>query len=518
MAAPAAPVGRRPPSPIAVVRPWLNSLSPVYRLIVRWALIASLTLLAFHESLTSLIEETRASNLNGYVWTVPVAGIFAAIGVARRNRTELPIHDRQTDVIVAIMGLVLAWLFLGVLAPRFAAYFNLIRLDLVSMWMFVVSASVALFGLRPVARFGWVWALLFMVFPLPYHVTVIALGGTKVAASVGTMVIAGVAAGIATGRRVGPTVAGSRYTRATIGSGAAWLIGLVMLAGMAVFFPDAPWLAYQQIPALSSIVLAGLALYLYERRGQPKTLLDRRIEPLAARDVWAAIPVVAAVAVALSVIGLPVIPRSPMLRIATLTFDQPLPAPTGWQTTDIRSYDWVSRMYGNRAVLVRQRTTAEVGDPRWDKFARPRTVMVDALTTYRSTSLQTYPSRLIYDVKNTRTSEPRMVDLGYGVMGRILSVVDDRILLTWTILEWSWTNGPVAQRILVISVDNHEPDALFPEPQGGLGSTLASLFTVLLRGNAAALDENPNRKDDEMLTEFSHGLVRAKLEPLGVEP
>ena len=85
-------------------------------------------------------------------------------------------------------------------------------------------------------------------------------------------------------------------------------------------------------------------------------------------------------------------------------------------------------------------------------------------------------------------------------------------------MQWTWTNGSQAQRVLVIAVDNHEPDAPFPAPTGGLGPTLSSLFTVLLRGNAAEYNEDATFKDEVLLTEFAHALVRAQLEPLGVKP
>ena len=242
-----------PPPPVVKREPWLHSLHPVYRLILRWGYIAALTVFAFQASLRSLVETTRNGGLGGYVWVVPVAGILAAIGVARRNRTELPIHDRQTDVIVGTMGLVLALLLHGVLLQRYALYFNLVRLDLVAMWTFVVSASVALFGVRPVIRFAWVWALLFMVFPLPYYLLVVLLGGGNVAAGIGTMLIAAFATGIAVGRHM---------RRGVIGSLCAWAVGLLTLAGMAVFTPRAPLLAYQFIPAIAAICLVGLVLFL----------------------------------------------------------------------------------------------------------------------------------------------------------------------------------------------------------------------------------------------------------------
>ena len=219
-----------PPPPVVQREPWLHSVHPVYRLVFRWVFIAATTFLAFHTSLRSVVEVTRGGSLGGYVWVVPIAGGLAAIGVARRHRTELPIHDRQTDVIVGTMGLVLAGLLHAVLLQRYALYFYLLRLDLVAMWTFTVSASIALFGLRPVLRFGWVWLLLSTVFALPYYLVVITLGGTKVAAALGTMIIAGIAAGISVHRDT---------RRGMIGSSLGWAVGILIIVVMAVWFAPA---------------------------------------------------------------------------------------------------------------------------------------------------------------------------------------------------------------------------------------------------------------------------------------
>ena len=149
---------------------------PTYRLIVRWALIALLTAVAFWRSFFSIGVTAHEDGLGGYVWTVPTAAILVAVGLARRHRTELPIHDRQTDIIVGTMGLVLALLIRAVLLERYALYFHLLRLDLLAAWLFVLSCSIVLFGLRPVSRFAWVWGMMFFVFALPYYLLVIFLG------------------------------------------------------------------------------------------------------------------------------------------------------------------------------------------------------------------------------------------------------------------------------------------------------------------------------------------------------
>ncbi len=497
------------PPPVVPRTPWLHTLHPVYRLILRWVYVAVLTVIAFHASLLSVFELALRGALGGYVVLVPVAAVLAAIGVARRNRTELPIHDRQTDVIVGSMGLVLALLLHAVLLQRYAQYFNLMRLDLVALWMFVISASVALFGLRPIMRFAWVWALLFMVFPLPYYLMVILLGGSRIAAGIGTMTIAGMAIGVAVGRH---------FARGFYGSLGGWAVGLAILAGLAVLAPNAPLSVYQFVPPLVSICLVGTALFLFSRRGAPKRVLDRKIEPLAANQVWSAVPVVLVIAILLSLVRLPVSIFAPPLRVDAMRFDSALAAPAGWHIQDTRAYPWVSRMYGADANLVRQRVVADIGDARFDKFGRPRNLVVDALTTYRPFSLNVYPTRMLYRIEGIRTSYVKPVDLAYGVKADLYSVIDDKLLVTWDVIQWTWTNGQVAQRVVIVAVDNHDDNAPFPQPTGGVGPTLNSMFTVLFRGNSVELSADAEFKDDVLLIEFAHALVRAQLEPLGVKP
>ena len=99
----------------------------------------------------------------------------------------------------------------------------------------------------------------------------------------------------------------------------------------------------------------------------------------------------------------------------------------------------------------------------------------------------------------------------------IVSAIDDKLLVTWDALQWTWTNGPVAQRVSSSPSTTTRTGAV-PGADGWLGPTLNTMFNVLFRGNSAAYGADPNLKDDQLLTEFAHGLVRAQLEPLGVKP
>ncbi|HKV21862.1 MAG TPA: hypothetical protein VJR50_22755 [Mycobacterium sp.] len=479
---------------------------PSTRVALRWTFIGGLAVTAFWPSLVSLAMTTRGGGLNGYLWMVPVAAILAAQGVARRPRTELPIHDRQTDIIVGTMGLVFALLLHGVLLQRYALYFHLLRLDFFAMYVFVLSSAIVLFGLRPVMRFAWVWLLAFFMFVLPYHILVVLLGGNRIAAGAATLIIAGTATGISVGRT-------SR--RGWLGGLAAWGVGIAVLVIMAIFFPYAPVTVYQEAPALIAISLVGLVMFFLARRGKSKRILSRKVEPLAAGQVLAGLPLVLVVGILLAMVKLPIIPAPPVARFAGLQISGPLNPPAGWHITDTTDYTWVKRLHGRIAHLTRQRMVADVGNPAWDKLSRPRTVMVDNVVTDRPFSFNVYPAKVVYDVTATRLSKPRRVDLGYGVVGEAVSVVDDHLLVTWNMLQWTWRNEQRAQRILLISVDNHTDDAPFPAPSGRLLPTLSTLFTVLFRGNSAVDDRNPTFKDIDLLTSFGRGIVRAQIEPLG---
>ncbi|MET0475907.1 MAG: hypothetical protein ABW001_14840 [Mycobacterium sp.] len=488
---------------------WYYGLHPTFRLSFRWVLIVVATLVAFRASTASMLATTLGGGLGGFMWTVPAAGALVAIAVSRRHRTELPIHDRQTDVIVGFMGMILALLLQGVLLGRYALYFHLLRLDVVACWMFVLSACILLFGLRPVTRFAPVWLMMLMAIPLPYLILVFGLGGGKVAAGAVTLFISGVGTGIALGRT---------FRRGLLGSVISWGVGGLVLAAMAVFFPNASLLAYQQIPALTALCVAGGGGYWLARRGVPKRLLDRKIEPLAARQVWAGVPVVVIIAIAIALVPLPPpVGTTPVTKDfpAALRQGQPLTVPAGWHQTSEQTYDWVHRLYDSGADLIRQRITADTGNPQWDKFGRPRTVTVDTITSLRPFSFRSLPARILYDVPGSRISMPRAVDLGAGLKGQIVSVVDDHLLVSWNALQFSWGNDRIAQRVIIFAVDNHDASAPFPEPSGGALPTLGTFLTILFRGNAADADREPTFKDAELLTYFGRDLVAAQANSSG---
>ncbi|ODQ93538.1 hypothetical protein [Mycolicibacterium holsaticum] len=491
-------------SPVRALLSRWYALHPSYRLVMRWGLIVTCAVVAFHETVGSVIRITRNEGIGGYVWVVPAAAVLVAIGVTRRHRSELPIHDRQTDIIVGTMGLVLAVLVQAVLVPRFATYFYLLRLDLVAMWLFVLSSSIVLFGLRPVIRFAWVWGLMFMVFSLPYYLSVVFLGGGKFAAGASTLIIAAIGTGIGVGRT---------FRRGFIGSAASWGVGFATLITIGLFFNSAPVWVYQQVPALTAISVVGLTMYFQARRGAPKRILDRKVEPLAAGQVWNGVPLVIAMTIVLTFVPLPADATASRLSATAPgrpVPGQPLVAPPDWISTGYENFGWVHRFYGGGSVLTRQRMTASVGDPRFDKYARPRTLVVDNIVTERPFTFEIYPMRVLYDLAEARISPAKRVELGFGVKGNMFSVVDDKLLITWNALTFGWGDTKLGQRVTIYAVDNHEPDAQFPRPSDSMVSTLRTLITMLFRGNAVLAEDAPRFKDGDLLTEFGRALVAAQ--------
>ena len=477
---------------------------PVYRLGLRWLLIIVLTAIAFGDTFVSLAVTTREGGVGGYVWTVPVVAALVAIGVARRNRTELPIHDRQTDIIVGGMGLGMAVLIMAALLERYALYFHLLRLDVIAAWLFVASCCVVLFGLRPVIRFAWVWAMFALAFSLPYYFAVILLGGGKFAAGSATLLIAAIGTGTAVGRT---------FRRGFFGSLGAWAVGFAVLTAIAEFTPNAPMVVYQQVPAVTAISLVGLFMFFQARRGASKKILDRKVEPLASKQVWSGVPLVVVAAIALSLCSLPTqTTTAPISRPSPdrLVQGRPLDAPIGWTVTEQREYPQVARLYGDGAVLVRQYMLPDSGNPRWDKLSRPRTVVVDSIVSRRPFSFGTYPGRVVYGLTSARISAQRLIDLDMGVQGRLASVVDDSLLVTWNSMQFSWGDNQLAQRVTIFAVDNHDPDAPFPTPSTSVGSNIRTLITLLFRGNAVLDERTPVFKDEDLLRTFSRALVAAQ--------
>ncbi|MFJ7724199.1 hypothetical protein ACIQYM_39865, partial [Rhodococcus erythropolis] len=129
------------------------------RLAVRWLMIALATIFAFWPTWTKLWQSTASGTAIGYVFALPLLCLVAAVGTDLRRGPELPIHDRETDKIVGCIGLFVALGLQALLLPRFAETYELMHIDVIAAWVFVWSAAVLMFGLRPVNRYWANWVV-----------------------------------------------------------------------------------------------------------------------------------------------------------------------------------------------------------------------------------------------------------------------------------------------------------------------------------------------------------------------
>ncbi|AFR47528.1 hypothetical protein KTR9_0883 [Gordonia sp. KTR9] len=477
---------------------------------LRWLFLLACTALGFWNTIRAVADELMAQTLILYVPVLVVLSLVAVVGVSWRRFDELPIYDRQTDVIVGIVVLILSLAMKYLVNPRYARAYLTTHMDLLALWLFVLGASILLFGLRPVARYRWAWLLFALIFPLPVRGVVLPLGGTTLAAGFTLVLMAVAATAIAVGRT---------WRRKAL---AALLAGGIGTGALVIFYLlDAPRNVLVPYPALiAALATSSYMLFDYRRRGGMHWAPPDTGHFAAPKVAFVGRP---GLVVLLAAVILAMIPTPPVgstwqsARFPQLDIGPALVVPVGWRQESVGVYGWVSRLYGPGATLNRQVLVQSRGTRAFDKFARPRRVVVDSVDSRRSLALEVYPDIFRYDLSRDRSSEPFDLALPFGVEGKLWSVVDDERYLTYTVLSWWWTNGNRTQQVMLWAVDNHEPDAYFPEPRITILANLNSLMIILLRGNSVLSDSDPQYKDRTLLIQLAGALIGAQLGAEAVE-
>jgi hypothetical protein len=338
--------------------------------------------------------------------------------------------------------------------------------------------------------------------PLPYRLLVVGMGGRESDECVAMILMTACATAIAVGRTRG---------RAAAGAVSALAVGGATLVVLQHLLPDAPAPVLRYLPSVVAVAVVTTTFFFVRRTGRPKRFFARAMEPLTAQQVrHSALFLVAASAVSF-LLPLPPPTAQPIgTAPAVVRLGAPLAIPAGWVPTDLREFDFVQRFLGPESTMLRQRLVAQQGNFTSDVLGRPRIVVVDTLDTVDPEGLSVYAEGSLYPTSGARRSPSLEVYLGYGVTARLYTVVDEGLLLTWTKLTFMWSNEELTQRVTVISVDNHEPDAAFPEPQVARGGYLNNLMSTLLRGNSVALDTESTYKDLDMLRAVGRALVHTQ--------
>ncbi|MGW0177223.1 hypothetical protein ACWDUM_25645 [Rhodococcus sp. NPDC003322] len=477
-------------------------------IVARFALIAVLTAVAFWESFTRTTIDTLPGGLFGYLLMMPLVVLAMAIGITRRKHDELPIHDREVDVIVGGIALALSVATYGLLVPRYRDTFYLLRTDLFALLLFVFGACVLLFGLRPAGRFWPIWFLLVLVSPLGYRIAVTWLGGTWVSVALVSTLLISIGIGVAVARtdRLGWIGFFGTLTLSLA------LLAVQLLAGRPELLgPLSSRLAPVTAGAVVAFTMLGRSV---RRRDVNWSLRPERPSPVT--RPWKTGLFVTATAAVLAMIPLPKELNIPIAEGPPPADAPGLATPSGWTQTGFAGYDWADRYFGPDAAIVRQTWTADEVDPAWDDKGRRRTVVVDSLLTHDPDSLNIFPGETLYSTLSGRRSPIVRVDLGSGVTGLLYTIVDQDLFLTWTKLHFDWTRGDgTVQVVNLIAVDNHEPDARFPDLDPEAASVASQTVNVLFRGNAVEVDANPDYKDVDLLSALGRDVVARQWEEFG---
>jgi hypothetical protein len=396
----------------------------------------------------------------------------------------------------------LAIAFIGehLIGPRLDDLYDLWHADLFSVWLAAFGFSVLLLGLRPVGRFRSAWGIAFLVWPLPYRLLGVALGGTPAAFGwIDAVVTAAVMASL------------SRVRRASLVTFAVSLA----VGGFTAAFIHGPLLLVELAP-VSTSGLSGLAmLILLDRDHEVPAPNPKPAVGAVSLQRWVVIVLVATGAYFV----IPHPPAAPPLEHVaasaasqrTLAATHAWAAPIGWHIVDAAPSTWVTSYYGADATWERQRVVADKGRLAWDKLDQPRTIMIDTLTVDGPQQLRDYPVITAYPIAGDRSRVPKNVNLGHGIVGQLYDVVDDTHALTFTMLTIDWTvptpEGAKAQRVTIISSDDHLTNAIFPQPQPSLSLSVRAAIKRILRGDASSRDTNVAPKDAAMLISAGTSLV-----------
>ncbi|MGW5381753.1 hypothetical protein [Nocardia sp. NPDC003963] len=478
-----------------------GTADPVARVTVRWAVLIVLTGLAFRRTLIDVWVGAGEGTSIGYVFLLPLLGGALMLGVRRRDKPVLPIHDRETDVIVGLLGLVVALFVQRLLLPRYAPFYELFHFDVLALTLFVLSGSILLFGMRATMRYWEVWVLFLVVNPITYRLTAVALGGGQLAYAF--VMIAASAVTLAYGFHIG-------FRRVTAVAALTVVVDTAVLALIGHWYPNLRIsLVTTGVVALSALVVCGCALL----RREP--LLPSGTAPRIGGGPDAPGYVLALLAVAALLVAFAPMPAMTSDKVVAGPPYQGmtgLVVPPGWRETGLQTMDWPQHYFHTESTFLRQTLRTIEPDPAWDTLGRNRTAQIDLLTVRYGAALDVSPTLVTYDLRYARVSNPpRSVELGRGLTGTMYSIVDERIHLTWNYLTFTWRRDSAhIQRVTVMTVDNHEPDAYFLPPQPSVAGTASAMVALLARGVSAVTDSAPVFKDADLLETLGRQLVEVQ--------
>lgn len=435
----------------------------------------------------------------GYSVLVLMMSFVLFVGLDRKRARALNIHDREVDYIIGGLAVLLAITIKAQLLPRFLEWESILRLDYLAMIVLAFGVCGLIFGMRSTLNYGPGWILLFCYNAPVFLMVSVAFGNGYWGTTTAEIIGMSLAVMVASNRDVVQSI---YFGLLNFG------FGLIFAAAMYFATNGSRYLVH--IP----IILALITVVLLSTRGDLRQWMIHRREPTV-KNTKPALGIIVVVTLVLAyfpVPGFQYVMEFPQAGPQTASAPG-MQVSRDWEVVGATEYPWASRFFGPNSTLLRQRVVAREYNPEWDLDGRNRTVMVDSLRTKASYQARTFGNETLYSTLSGRRSDYQDVDLGYGITGQVYEVLDETDFLSYTKLVFEWRRGDgTTEKVTVIAVDDHRPEAKFPQLVPSIPRMFIQVLTVLFRGNAVTRVQNPELKDLGLVTEVAQGIVQAEME------
>jgi hypothetical protein len=469
-----------------------------YPLLGRWLVLVAAVGLAFHQTLVSVAVQSTNGDPLAYLLLLPAWGVLLLFGTQLRRGRDLDIHDRQVDWVLAagLAGFIL--MLDELLRPRLGDTAGLVRIDILALVLFVMLASILLFGTRATGQSWAAWFFLLACWPLPYRLIGAALGGTTKTYGLLNVVLSTVAVVVASGRPLGRRLANGALTLAA--GGVAFAVLSISLPPMAVE-------VVPSLVALSVVVAVDVRRHRGTRRMPAPSAGPRSVVKKPIAGMIALLLLGGALGLFAQFAPEAISPRS--LPVTGPGWTSTAVVPAGWATQGRQTESWASRYFGTGSSWYRYRFATGSGSSR-------QHVMVDALTASTVGPLSVYPAISCYRLFVPYVQSAATVPLGHGVVGTVIYAnaysAPSPVQAQWALITWTWKiPGPATtayQRVTVVTLEDATSVAGFPAPAApGANNSVRTTFTDILRGVSTAASPAPTAPTTNRLIAFSKQVV-----------
>ena len=458
----------------------------------RGALLCALALVMAHEPLSAAFRHPSTRHLG----VLPIWIVLIVLGQYSRGINERPIHDRQTDGIIATALIGISGVIYWTVSPRLGVEALQFWIEIPLFFVFVLGWCVAFFGTRPTFRHwrAWYFAILFG-WPLTYQLLVDVVTGLGASQALALLPVSAMASALAVARPRRHAVFAAALTLLLGLIGALLSLasssnGDLLVASLASLGGSFPWL------------LAGLRRFVGSTRTAQLVVQRTRLTEVAA----------IALALVLST-GTGTMNDPTSLRFDGTVLASALDVhPTGWELLTIVEVPDPDRIFRGSAVWMRSYWRADAAND-WavSRDGRPRTIVIDNVRVHDVSQLVLVPFPAQYDLSDWERTRVIPIDGDSAELALLAATLDRPAAIP---LAAAFVNVDASveagggQRITAIAVDDHRTTAPFPLPGRGFRADTWMTVQRLLRGDVESSIELIGVKDAELLELVVSGVLR----------